>query len=92
MEIADAIVRCVQEGITNTLRHADATQIWIKLWQEEGAVQFTIHDDGFTADVPAEGNGRKGMRERLQRVGGRLQLDRIANALMLRGEIPLAMH
>ncbi|MEM7611780.1 MAG: sensor histidine kinase [Pseudomonadota bacterium] len=92
VEIADAIVRCVQEGITNTLRHADATQIWIKLWQEEGAVQFTIHDDGFTADVPAEGNGLKGMRERLQRVGGRLQLDRIANALMLRAEIPLAMH
>ncbi|UUZ46853.1 hypothetical protein LP420_24160 [Massilia sp. B-10] len=61
---------CVQEALTNALRHADAAQLDIALRKRDGQVLLTIDDDGCGAHGAAEGNGMRGMRERVASAGG----------------------
>jgi signal transduction histidine kinase len=69
---ADAILRCVQELITNTLRHAQATALSIDIQQSaSGALSIAAHDDGRGAEV-VEGQGLAGMRVRFEALGGSL--------------------
>jgi signal transduction histidine kinase len=66
-----AIVRCVQEVVTNTIRHADATELWIEIGATpDGGVTFTAYDDGRGADRVVPGNGLRGITERVQELGG----------------------
>ena len=90
VEVAETLLRCVQEAITNTLRHASAKHSWIRVWQQDGNVHLEVRDDGSVAEDVAEGNGLAGMRERLAAIHGSLRLGRIDDALLLRVEIPLA--
>lgn len=92
VQIADALLRCVQEAITNTLKHANAERQWIRIWQEGGSVHLQAHDDGRVHGVPEEGNGLAGMRERLQSVNGSLSIERMSHALQLSASIPLPGH
>lgn len=66
--------RFVQEGITNSLRHGRATKISISFSFTERVVHILIKDNGIGADGPKEGYGLAGMRERIERLGGRLEI------------------
>lgn len=90
VELAESLVRCVQEAITNTLRHAGAGRAWIRLWQEDGRIRLKVRDDGKVQGRIEEGNGFAGMRERLARVRGSLSLDTTREALELSVDIPMA--
>lgn len=69
---ADAILRCVQELITNTLRHAQAHELSIEIRQSpDGALSIAARDDGRGGEV-VEGQGLSGMRERFEALGGSL--------------------
>lgn len=71
-QLAHTLFYCVQEALTNTLRHADAAQLDIALRKRDGQVLLTIDDDGCGAHGAAEGNGMRGMRERVASAGGTL--------------------
>lgn len=72
---AQVLLRCVQEIITNALRHAAADHLWITLHQEAGGIRLMARDDGRGAPNGFRpGNGLRGMRERLAEYGGRLEL------------------
>jgi len=68
-------VRCVQEIVTNTLRHADARHLWITVRATGNEVHVEARDDGRGVAVLRPGNGLMGVRERLEQLGGELQLD-----------------
>ncbi|MEL7298295.1 MAG: sensor histidine kinase [Pseudomonadota bacterium] len=89
VEIADAVLRCIQEAITNTLRHANATMMTVKLWQQDGALRFAVQDNGSGATALREGNGLTGMRERLRGVGGEIAFDSSHGGFGLTGTVPL---
>jgi len=72
---ADAIVRAVQEALTNAARHGDAQHLWINLRREGDRVEITIRDDGTGARGNKLGNGLIGMCERFRDVGGEVALD-----------------
>jgi signal transduction histidine kinase len=86
---ADTIVRCVQEVITNTLRHAQATRLVIKLEQaENGSVCVATCDDGRGGRF-VEGSGLAGMRERFRNLGGDLTVASLpGQGFSIRGAIP----
>jgi len=69
---AEALLRVVQEALTNIVRHAHATNAWIHLKRDGKVIRLTIHDDGRGLAPLREGFGLKGMRERLALVGGTL--------------------
>jgi signal transduction histidine kinase len=73
---AAALIRCVQEVVTNTIRHADAGNLWIELGQDgTGQIVLTARDDGRGAPLLRLGNGLTGVRERLAQVGGTVSFD-----------------
>jgi two-component system sensor histidine kinase DesK len=69
-----ALALATREAITNIIRHADADRVEIELGASDGGARLVIADDG-RGGIDAHGNGLKGMRERLQAIGGRLEVD-----------------
>jgi two-component system, NarL family, sensor histidine kinase DesK len=64
----------VREAVTNIVRHAKATQCRIRFTRsEDGFHSLLITDDGAQPKI-REGNGLRGMRERVQSLGGRLSI------------------
>jgi len=62
----------VREGVTNVVRHAQATNCRLRLEQNNGTCRLEIADDG-QGFVSLEGNGLRGMRERVEMLGGTLE-------------------
>jgi two-component system, NarL family, sensor histidine kinase UhpB len=67
------IYRCIQESLTNAIRHAQPRQVAVELRHDENAAQLdlTIRDDG--GGMPtgaAPGFGIRGMQERVAGLGG----------------------
>jgi len=62
----------LREAVTNVVRHAQARQCSVRLQRENDLCTLEIADNGRGADAP-EGNGLRGMRERLEAIGGSLQ-------------------
>jgi len=71
---AETLLRVVQEGLTNIVRHAHADNAWIDLRREGDMVRLSIRDDGRGIMPLREGFGLQGMRERLDAVGGTLDV------------------
>jgi signal transduction histidine kinase len=71
---AVALLRCAQEIMTNALRHARAANVWIDVSSREGAISVLAKDDGDGAAAYAPGNGLRGMQERVDAVGGTLEI------------------
>ena len=69
---AQVLLRCAQEIITNTVKHANAENLWLTFRISEDALEFHARDDGRGVDELEEGNGLTGMGERLGQLGGRL--------------------
>lgn len=71
--------RFVQEGLTNVLRHADATQVAVEVLQSPQQVRITLRDDGRSQPVPHEGFGLRSLRERADAMGGTLTSGAVAD-------------
>ncbi|MCC2618044.1 histidine kinase [Aestuariibacter halophilus] len=67
---AEAVLRCVQEGITNCLRHSSARHLWITMNQDGKQTRLALQDDGGTTKSVVMGNGLTGMKERFRALGG----------------------
>src|SRR5258707_7856546 len=62
---AHTVLRCVQEIITNAIRHAAAGNLWIELARTENGITIRARDDGRGAKEVRPGYGLTGMRVRL---------------------------
>jgi signal transduction histidine kinase len=73
-EAAHSLFRCVQEVLTNTLRHAHARNLWIHITPTgDGGVRVRAWDDGHGTGTLTPGAGLTGMRERFSRLGGHVE-------------------
>ncbi len=68
------ICNTLKEGISNGLRHGNATAFWFELRLNEGVIEFLLSDNGAGAKLPEikEGLGLYGMKERAERLGGEI--------------------
>jgi signal transduction histidine kinase len=69
---AHVLIRCLQEIITNTVKHAQAENLWLSLERTSKGITIHAKDDGHGAKTVTTGNGLRGMRERLEQIGGNL--------------------
>jgi signal transduction histidine kinase len=74
-ERATTVVRCVQEIVTNALKHASAQNLWITLAERDGRIELEARDDGRGSHLLRPGNGLAGMKERVTSLGGELVLE-----------------
>jgi len=77
-----ALYRVVQEALTNAVKHAKASNIWVRAWRDEFVLCCSIRDDGAGFDVRAlqaagcrKGLGLIGMQERLSAIGGTVRIE-----------------
>ncbi|HET9483362.1 MAG TPA: sensor histidine kinase [Xanthomonadales bacterium] len=70
LEQGEALLRCVQEALTNAARHAHAKRVVVRVERHADRVRVTIADDGRGAAKFEPGNGIAGMRERIGALGG----------------------
>ena len=71
-EVLD-LYRIIQESLTNTARHGNATRIKIHWALDAEFLHLEIQDNGSGADAIVFGNGLKGMKERVRRLGGTIR-------------------
>ena len=83
--------RLVQEGLTNTLKHARAQRAEVVVRYEDGYVELTVSDDGGGGgNGGGSGHGLVGMRERVSVYGGELEAGRRAGGgFRLRARLPV---
>lgn len=80
--VETALYRIVQEALTNAVKHAKASGVWIRAWKENYALCCSVRDDGlgFDSSQVHMQTGRKGlglvaMRERASAIGGTLRVE-----------------
>jgi two-component system, NarL family, sensor histidine kinase DesK len=77
----------VREAVTNVVRHAAAKNCRVHLASANGSCVLEVQDDGRGA-VRSEGNGLRGMRERVEALGGTLQF-KSSSGTSLKIQFPL---
>ncbi|MBT1452463.1 sensor histidine kinase [Glaciecola sp. XM2] len=90
IDMADALIKCVQESITNTLKHAKGHQMEVTLHQHENELKMQIKNDGNIPQVLRIGNGLKGMQERIEALMGRVAFALNTTHFVTTVTIPLA--
>lgn len=86
---AHALLRSVQEAVTNCVRHARARHLHVQLQRSDGELVVRIEDDGEGAGKLQPGNGLTGMNERLQELGGSAQVLRHHPGFLIELRCPL---
>jgi two-component system sensor histidine kinase UhpB len=78
-EVELVIYRVAQEGITNSIRHANADTISLSLEGDPDFVSLRVRDDGdgMPRRLPSGTSGISGMRERALLVGGRFSIESV---------------
>ena len=71
----EVLLRCAQELVTNTVRHAQAENLWLEVSHGAGGVEIHARDDGRGAHEIGSGNGLAGMRERIEERGGTFSIE-----------------
>jgi signal transduction histidine kinase len=73
-----ALLRVVQEGLTNVRKHSGASSVSVVLRGTQEATELTIRDDGHGFDVHALGRDRLGLAgvsERVRMLGGEVEIE-----------------
>ena len=70
--LANTLFFCVQEALTNAARHARAELLTIDIQRCGDDIVLAVQDDGRGSGGAPEGNGLRGMRERVAELGGTL--------------------
>jgi two-component system, NarL family, sensor histidine kinase DesK len=65
----------LREAVTNIVRHAQATSCHLRFITQDGRRRLVVEDNG-RHPLAREGNGLRGMRERVESLGGHLSLER----------------
>ncbi len=91
-ETETTLYRITQEALTNVVKHAHATRVSIVLTRKDASVTAVIEDDGrgFDPGNTREGGyGLLGMRERVELIGGRLDVEANGAGTAVVAEVPV---
>jgi signal transduction histidine kinase len=72
---AHALLRCVQEIMTNAARHGGGRNLWIRIERRDEGIDLHARDDGRGTSDLKWGNGLSGMRERFEEHAGRVEFN-----------------
>ncbi|HZB79327.1 MAG TPA: histidine kinase, partial [Actinomycetota bacterium] len=75
-DVESAVYFCTLEALNNVAKYADATAVTVRVSDDDGVVRFGIDDDGrgFDPRLARSGTGVQGMVDRLDAVGGSLEI------------------
>jgi signal transduction histidine kinase len=91
-DIEAAVYFCVLEALTNVAKYAKATAAEVTVSQVDAELRFDVTDDGagFEAQASTYGTGLQGMADRLDAIGGTLQVcSSPGSGTTIEGRIPV---
>jgi signal transduction histidine kinase len=78
------------EALANIAKHASASRVSVSVTTGDGRVRVAVEDDGLGGADPARGTGLRGLADRVEALGGALQIESPAGkGTRLAAEIPL---
>jgi signal transduction histidine kinase len=86
----EVFYRMIQESLANAFRHGGATRVRVIFGQTDHEIQVSIWDNGKGSAEIHEGIGLSGMRERIERLNGRLYAQSVADGFKLLAVVPVA--
>jgi len=92
-EVEAAIYFCCLEALQNVAKHAGASRARIRLWADDQGLHFEVEDDGkgFDAVVTRSSTGLQNMRDRMQALGGSLEVrSQPGGGTIVAGRTPLS--
>ena len=93
LEAKEAVYRIVQEAFHNTVKHARASDVGLKMERSAGSIELEVSDNGVGFDPDGDFPGHLGlrsMRERAARLGGTLAAEsERGEGTRIRARIPL---
>jgi signal transduction histidine kinase len=85
--------RVVQEGLTNAMKHAPGSEVRLRLSASAGELEIVLENWGGEGSSALAGTGSglglRGLRERLESLGGTLEAAPSGGGWRLRADIPL---
>jgi signal transduction histidine kinase len=69
-EVGSALFRCIQEAVTNSLKHSGGHSIWISLLRDAGGLRVSVRDDGHRPAAFERGVGLRSIEARAAQLGG----------------------
>ena len=85
--------RLVQEALTNTLRHSGSKTARVVVSHDDNAISLEVTDEGSgIAPDRALGLGLLGMRERVNQLGGRLQIASHVGGTKVKAVLPISIE
>jgi signal transduction histidine kinase len=91
-EFEAAVYFCVLEALQNASKYADASDVAVRLWQENSDLLFSVADDGrgFDQETTPLGTGLQNMADRLAALGGTFDIrSRPGDGTTVSGRIPV---
>jgi signal transduction histidine kinase len=76
-DIEATVYFCCLEALTNVAKYAEASSATLSLKHVDGHLTFSVRDDGqgFDPKEVGYGTGLRGMADRMDAIGGRLEVD-----------------
>ena len=90
-EIEAAVYFCCLEALQNVTKYANASRAVVRLFEEDGALTFSVQDDGhgFDPTTTPKGSGTQNMSDRLEALGGHLEMrSRVGSGTTATGSVP----
>jgi signal transduction histidine kinase len=89
--VATCLYRITQEALTNTAKHAQATQVWISLSASDDSITLSITDNGrgLSPSHVSQGLGLIGMRERINSLKGQVHFEDAQPGLRIHIQVPI---
>ena len=87
---SDTIFSIVREAVTNSIRHGNANKIEVILKFSENCIRLYIIDDGTGCDKIVPDFGLKGMKEKINSIGGNIEFSSLpGNGFSVKAYIPV---
>jgi signal transduction histidine kinase len=88
-EIEGAAYFVVAEGLANVLKHSGATEATVTISASDSWLRIAIADDGRGFDqASVHESGLRGLRDRVEALGGRMQIDSRSSGTSLEASLP----
>jgi signal transduction histidine kinase len=90
-ELEGAVYFCCLEALQNVSKYARAEHVDLRLWEDDGILAFEVSDDGigFEPETAARGTGLQNMSDRIEALGGSIELRSVpGEGTLVAGRIP----